>query len=134
LWADAAGGQTITRINTFAGAAAIQTAVLAMSNADFLQSWEGPLTVNGAPAPTAAQYLPVVPFALLYYLCADGTTAQLRIPSPQVGIFLADQATVDPANALIVALNTVVVGSMTNESGSLVTGYQAGRLESTPRR
>lgn len=134
LYTDAGGAQTIHRVNSALGAAAIQAAVLTVSNADVVQSWEGPLTTNLAPAPTAAQYLPVKPAALLYFLCADGTTAVLRIPSPQVGIFLADQETVDPANAAVVALVAVVVGNMTNEAGSLVTGFQAGRLESLRSR
>jgi len=134
LYVDAGGAQGISRINSIAGAGAIQTALLAASDADWLQCWEGTLTTNGSPSPVAAQYLPLRPAALIYYLCADTTTAILRIPSPQVGIFLADQVTVDPANAAIVALNAAVIGAMTNEAGSLVTAYQAGRLEALPKR
>jgi hypothetical protein len=130
---DAGGGQTIHLIRTGAGAFGIKAAILAISNADWLQDWEGTLNTN-SPAPTAAQYLPVKPAALLYFTCADGSVAQLRIPSPHVAVFLADQETVDSSNAGVASLITACIGHLASTTGSLATAYQAGRLESLPSR
>jgi hypothetical protein len=134
LFADAGGAQGIQLIRSTAGAAAIQSAILAASNADWLQSWEGAVLVNGAPAPVSAQYLPLKPAALLYYQCADGTQVGLRIPSPRIAIFMADSQTVDPVNGLIASLNAAAIGSLVNDAGSLATSFTAGRLESLQRR
>jgi hypothetical protein len=77
----------------------------------------------------------VKPAALLYFLCADGSTAILRIPAPQVGIFLADQVSVDPANVLVVALVAAALAApLESASGSAATGFLAGYLEGTPQR
>jgi hypothetical protein len=133
LWVDAAAGQTIYRVRTSSGIGAILPAIVAASNADWLQCWEGPESTN-TPVPTAAQYLPTKPAALLYFLCGDGSTAILRIPSPQVGIFLADQVTVDPTNALVITLVAACVGSLQSASGSTAVSLQAGVLEGLPQR
>lgn len=134
VWTDAGGAQGILLIRTLLGGSAIRLAVQGASNADYLQTWEGPVTVNGAPAPVAAQYLPLKPAALLYYNCADGTLAELRIPSPQLGIFLADQETIDAAAAAIVALNAVTIGNLCNPAGSATVSFAGGRLESLRKR
>jgi hypothetical protein len=130
---DAAGAQNIYRSRTTSGIGSILAAAVACSNADWQTCWEGPESVN-APAPTAAQYLPGKPAALLYLLCADSTTAVFRIPAPQVGIFLADQVTVDPANAAVVTLVAALVGSLLSASGSPAVSLQAGVLEGLPPR
>lgn len=134
LFTDAGGAQGIQLVRSSAGAAAIQTALLAASNGDYLQWWEGAVTSNGAPAPAAAQYLPLRPAADLYYLCADNTQVALRIPSPKAALFLADQETVNPMNGLVVALNAAAIGALTNAAGSPAVSFTAGRLEALRKR
>lgn len=133
IWVDAAGAQTIHRVRTSGGIGGILPATVAASDADWFQCWEGPETAQ-VPAPVAAQYLPLKPAALCYFLCADGTTAVLRVPAPRVGIFLADQVTVDGSNALVTALVAACVGQLQSTSGSLATGFLAGYLEGLPKR
>jgi hypothetical protein len=52
---------------------------------------------------TAANYLDVEDKAVMTFL-ADGQLHRFQVPAPILGIFLADQETVDPANAAVVAL------------------------------
>ena len=130
IWVDAGVGQTIYRNRTSSGVGALLTALQGCSNADWSVCWESPETLN-TPAPVAAQYLGVKPDAVLYFTCGDATVAQLRVPAPQVGIFLADQATIDPANAAVITLVAAAVGNLASSSGSLATAFLAGRLDSS---
>lgn len=132
IWVDAGVGQTIYRTRTNSGVGSILSATQGCSNADWSTCWESAETLN-TPAPVASQYLPVKPDAVLYFSCADTTVASLRIPSPKVGIFLADQTTVDPANTDVVALVAAAVGNLASASGSLATFFVAGRLDTTRR-
>jgi hypothetical protein len=125
---DGAARATITRIRTNSGAGGIQTQLLAVSNADYNDYWEGTDTINGSPSPTVAQYQSVTQRANLSFLCADGTIALLDIIAPQIGIFLSDGITVDAT--MITALITAAVGTLESTSGSLATAYLAGTLAS----
>lgn len=127
VYLDENGFLTIHRISTALGGASIQAGILALSNADYQEVWEGPITTNPSPAPTAAVYLPGNMTALLTYQCADLSEAQIRIPAPQVGIFYADRSTVDPA--MIAALNAVAIGNLVSSTGSLATTYLSGKLQ-----
>src|SRR5215470_4822693 len=95
VWVGPGNGATITRIRTAAGADTILGDAIAVSNADYNDKWEGDLVINGSPTVASAEYPGLLQQALLQFLCADGTTAVLRIPAPQVAIFLADGTTVD---------------------------------------
>lgn len=70
--------------------------------------------------------------ALLTWLCADNTLHRMSIPAPKVAIFLADQETVNLANALIVTLVSEMLtvdptgGYACNKSGSAFTALVAG--------
>lgn len=128
VWTDANGYQTISRIVANITAGPVQAAILGCSNADFLQYWEGPQFSNISPSPTAAGYIAGSQVALLVYQCADGTSVQVRIPAPQLAIFLADGRTVDPANAAVLTLNAAVIGVLVSTTGSLATAYQSGSL------
>lgn len=130
IWVDAGVGQTIYRNRTASGVGALLAGIQGCSNADWSVCWESPETLN-TPAPVAAQYLGVKPDAVLYFACADTTVAALRIPSPQVGIFLADQVTINPANAAVAVLIAAAVGNLASASGSLATAFLAGRLDSS---
>jgi len=127
VWKDARGYSRIGLIYTPTGIGGILPALEACSNAGALVCWEGPLTVIGA-APAAALYESGLQVAGLTYICADGTDVMLLIFAPILAVFMADGATIDATNALIVALNAAVIGHMTNASGSLVIAYASGRL------
>lgn len=129
VWVDASGFKGITRINTVAGAASIVAALaLAASNADVLESWEGALAVNGAPAPVAAAYQPQSWRAALTFLCADLTNVVLLVPAPAIADFLADGQSVDPAAAAIASLIAACIGSLCNTAGSPATTFVSGQL------
>lgn len=126
VWIDAGGNLTITRVKTNTGASTIQADMLAKSNADYNDYWEGTDVINATPAPTSAQYLNVRSAALLTFLCADGTDAVLRLIAPQVGIFESDQVTVDATT--IATLIADCIGNLMSPSGSLAVSYTAGTL------
>lgn len=130
IWVDANGKSTITRLRTGTGAGALMAAVKAASNADFTRWWESTETANGAPSPTAATYQPLLPFAQLQYVCADGTLATVLLPAPVLGNFLADQETINPAAAAIVAITAAATaaGGLVSASGSAATAFVAGKL------
>lgn len=130
LWVDAGGGATITRINTQGGAAGLLPSILAVVNSDQQQSWEGPLAVNVAPAPVAAQYQPVSAVAILVFTTtAPGVLVELKLVAPQLGIFLSDQRTVDLTNAGIVAVATACVGVLCDVNGNTAVALVAGFLQ-----
>src|SRR5690242_4504161 len=72
VWADAGGRTTAHLLTTSAGAAAVETAIAAQSNAGVLLSWEGPLTAS-VPAPVAATFPDVSDLAVLTFQTAAGT-------------------------------------------------------------
>jgi len=101
-------------------------ALLALSNADELNTWEGDLTVNSTPVPVNAQYPGLQQVANLVFLCADGTTAQIRLPAPKIGIMLADGVTVDAS--MITTLIADCVGNLQSPTGSLAVSFLSGRV------
>jgi len=129
VWVDAGAGVTITRINSTAGSAGIEADLLAISNADVQQNWFGTLAVNGAPTPAAAQYQSVTErVSFTFTTTAPGILITLTLPSPQAGIFLADQRTVDLANAGVVTLAAACVGNLCDVSGNTATALIAGTI------
>lgn len=131
VWIDFNGRTRLTLINTAAGAAGVQAALLAQSNADVLNSEDGALTVNAAPAPAAAVYQNVGDSAALTFQDAGGTLTVLQLPAPKLGVFMADGETVNPA--AIAAIITSVVGTVETSSGGLVTAYVGGVRRKTIR-
>jgi hypothetical protein len=91
-----------------------------------LNTWEGNLTVNGSPAPVNAPYPGLQQIANLVFMCADGTSAQIRLPAPQIGIMLADGVTVD--STTIATLIGHCIGNLESPTGSLATAFLSGRL------
>lgn len=126
VWIGAGTGLTINRIRTATGASTILAALLALSNADELNTWEGDLTVNSTPVPVNAQYPGLQQVANLVFLCADGTTAQIRLPAPKIGIMLADGVTVDAS--MITTLIADCVGNLQSPTGSLAVSFLSGRV------
>jgi len=126
VWIGAGTGLTINRIRTATGASTILTDMLALTNADQLNTWEGNLTVNGSPSPVNAAYPGLQQIANLVFLCADGSTAQLRLVAPKLSIMLADGVTVDAT--MIATLIADCVGNLESPTGSLAVSFLSGRL------
>ncbi|SRR6516162_2548711 len=126
VWIGAGTGLTINRIRTATGAGTILADLLAISQADQLNTWEGDLTINGSPAPGGGQYPGLNQIANLVFLCADNTTAQIRLPAPSISIMLADGVTVD--SSTITTLITDCVGNLQSPTGSLAVSFLSGRL------
>lgn len=126
VWIGAGTGLTITRIRTATGADTILTDMLALSQADYNDKWEGDLIINGSPAPAGGQYPGLTQQALLQFLCADGTAAVLRVVAPSISIFLSDGVTVDPST--ISTLITDCIGNLESPTGSLATSFLGGFL------
>lgn len=128
VWTDANGLSAITMVRSTAGAGAIQAALLAASQADYIQWWESATTINGAPAPAGGQYRGGNQRAAFTFICADNSQVDLILPAPSVGIFLADQVTVDITNATVSALVAACVGSLTSATGSAATALLGATL------
>jgi hypothetical protein len=122
VWVDANGFTRLTLVNGDAPMTGVQTQLVALSNADVLNSTESALTVN-PPFPPGAAYRTVGDAAVLTF--TDGTDlVDITLPAPLSSIFLADQATVDITQ--IGAMIAAVVGTVRTSSGGLVTAYVAG--------
>jgi len=96
------------------------------SNADWQTYWGNTAFSNPGPVPSAATYQTLRPSAQLFYMCADGTIADVQIPSPISALFLADGQTVDPLDptGAIAALQAIV----TSATGSLPLAFIGGHL------
>ena len=130
LWVDGAGGSTITLLRAVTSAAAIEAALLGVSNADWFNAWEGPLLINLAPSPVIAPYQSVSQRAALLFLCADGTTARVDLIAPQLGIFLADGVTVD--STTIGGVIAACVGTALSATLSPAVSFLGGFLLKRP--
>lgn len=127
MWIDSGGLTTITLILANPSAAGIQGALLAKSNADYLDEWEGPLNINGSPAPVFADYPAVTQSAVLTFLCGDGSVAKVALPAPQISIFLADGQTVDATQ--IAGIIAACTGNLVSNTGSAAVSYLSGFLQ-----
>jgi hypothetical protein len=114
---------TIVTADSNTNASLIDGALEGISNASIVQSWGSSPTII-APSSTAATFLAVDDWVPLTYQAADGSQAVLTLLAPQLGIFLADQVTVDPT--AIAVLNGFVIGHLLTGTGQLVTTYQGG--------
>lgn len=90
----------------------LESALAPMTNANLNGGIGGTLLppVPGALG-TQAVYGSVEDKAVMTYVSQDGTISRFKIPAPVSAIFLADGMTVNPANALVVALNSVVLNA-----------------------
>ena len=129
VWLDANGYQTITLIGGNASLNTIMTALAAASNAAWQYYWESSATYQTSPTPIAAQYIQGNQYAEMIFNCADGTSASLKLPAPQIGCFLADGRTLDSTNVLIAAIITAAIGTLQSTTGSLATSFLVGKLQ-----
>lgn len=126
VWVDANGNTTQTLPRGSAVLTALQSALLAASNADVQQWFEGAVTVTVSPSPVVADYISVRDRAKLIFQTAGGTIVTLVLPSPQAGIFLADGQTVDPANPAVIAIVTAAMAVLVDTAGNPVTIFLGG--------
>lgn len=129
-WIDVNGGTRLTTITTSAGEAAVVAALVAKSNADVLASWEGPLTINGAPVVAAATYQSTRDAATLTFKLVTSDLVKILLPAPQAGIFFADGETVNPA--AIAAIIAAVIANVVDESGNAVASFVGGTRNAQP--
>jgi len=128
IWQDFNGITRQTILTSLTGAGAIWAAVQAASQAQAQTSWE---SVLGAPVGSSAAgtYQSVKSSAQLLYQTGSGAQLKLTIPAPSIGIFLADRQTIDPANALIIAINAAAIGLLSDAAGNAATTFIGGTLQ-----
>lgn len=129
VWIDAGSRTRQTVFVANATGSTIRAALLAHSNADFQDWFEGPDNFNLAPSPVSAAYPDVSDFAVLQFQDAGGNIAGLTLPAPKSSIFKADGVTVD-ASAIadvILAATTYLVNSAGNTVVAFTGGVRKGR-------
>lgn len=127
IWLDFNGVTRQTVLKSLTGAGAIWAAAQAASAAQVEKSWE---SVTGTSVGTATNtlYQSVKQSARLIYQTASGSNLYVTIPAPLRSIFLADGVTVDPSNALVLAVNAAAIGSLSDGGGSTAAVYIGGLL------
>lgn len=123
VWIDVNGFTRLSYVNQTASGTTVQTQLVALSNADVLSSVDNTF-VTGAVSPPGATFQNVADVAILTYTTAGGNLVDITLPAPLASIFLADQVTVDVTK--ITALNTAVIGTVTDAGGNVVTAYVGG--------
>jgi hypothetical protein len=126
VWVDVAGSAILSTAVTSTGIGAIETALIAKSNADVLSCSEGVLDIR-TPSLVNAAYPLINTTAILIFADALGNIATLKLPAPQLGIFMSDNETVDPAQ--ITAIIAAAIGNLLTASGNPVTAFVKGYLQ-----
>lgn len=109
-------------------AGAVIDAIDNMTNANEVQR-NGILAV-GNPNPaygTNANFESCEDKGVMTYKDSVGATHRIEIPAPMETIFAADGITVDPTDALVIALNDAVIGNMCSPAGTSLTVFVGGR-------
>jgi hypothetical protein len=75
---------------------------------------------------TNAVYETIEDKAMLTFETASGAIHRYQVPAPVAAIFLADDETVDPANAKVTALTAAMIGKACSEDGVLIASYIGG--------
>lgn len=135
IFRDAKGNTSRTRMYFAVAAAAFETEAAtvvtelgALSNANVTSSIDNAAAnVYG----TAATYLDVEDKARLVFQDASGALHRYEIPAPKASLFLADQETVDTANATLGTLVADMLANVVSRNGvalnSLVGGIRIRR-------
>jgi hypothetical protein len=131
VWVDTTGRTRLTIVKASTNPCSILNALVAISQGQILQNWDGTLDGTIGAAPVLAQYTGVDQW--VQFVFGTGTQQQLRLslPAPQLGIFLADQQTVDQTNAGVVALVGACVGNLSDGVSSTATGLLSAMLMPT---
>ncbi len=99
-------------------------ALVAKSNGDVAEDWEGALQVAMAPVTTAAAFQSTRDVASLIFSTVGGTLVTVFLPAPLLSIFLADKETVDATK--IAAIIAAVVANVTDAAGNAVVSFVGG--------
>jgi hypothetical protein len=93
-------------------ASTLRTALVAASNAAY-QASSGPLSEHGTAAygATGAQYQDVPMKGTFVFQDTAGRLHRYALPAPKIALFKADQQTIDPANALVIAVKTALLAT-----------------------
>ena len=126
LWLDANGFQSIKLVRTAASPSALLPLIYGQSNAAPVRYWGSAENTYPSPTPVAATYIGGNWVAELTFRCADLSEAVIRIPAPQVGMFYADQYTVDPST--IGSLIAGAIGTLVSDTGSPASSFTGGHL------
>ena len=126
IWIDVNGRTRQTIIKTLSGSAGIQSAAIALTLPQLLTTWESFLSGSTASA-SAGTYQSVADAASLRFQTAMGSILRLTVPGPNLSVFLADQVTIDPTNALIGALVSACIGSLSDGAGNPAVTFLGGR-------
>lgn len=126
-WIDNAGGFLRASNWVFAtpGLATLEAAIQACANPNLQYVTNGIPTVSTA-TPGTGQYNLTTDTAVLQYQTAPGSGIRLVIPGPLNTIFGSNSNIVDPTNALIVALNAAVIGTLGDAAGNAASAYISG--------
>lgn len=127
IWLDANGVTRQTILKSLTGAGAIWAACQAASNAEVQTTWESVLGAT-VGSTTVANYQSNKMSCRLIYQTASGGSLYITLPAPQLGIFLSDGVTVDPANGLVIAINTAAIGLLSDGAGNVAVSYVGGLL------
>lgn len=115
-------GKVTAYVAAAANATALDAAIATASNAG-PAGFDVLAITPQAIAGTAATYENVEDKAQLVFKAADGSTHRYQIPAPVSSLFLADQETVNSANALITAFTT----NAQSAQGSALTTFVGGK-------
>lgn len=112
-------------LNPASSAAALSAAIQAATNANLYLATRG-RPVVGTTTPSDALYGPVQDMMNMVFVTAIPTQVQLSIPAPVAAVFGAGGQTVDPTNALVAAIISAAVGTLTDINGNPVTAFVSG--------
>lgn len=102
----------------------LSSAVFALTNAAFANAYGPYAQVVTASYGTNATFASVEDKAMLTFQAVDGSLHRFNVPAPKSAIFLSDAETVNPANALVLALQTALHAT----SGAAAASTRGGVL------
>lgn len=129
IWIDAQGENVLHILTGASDMAAVQSNLIALSNADVLTFWQAVESIR-TPTPSTGIFPTVrVQAVLTFRDSTTGSLARLFIPAPKESIFLADGSTVDPT--AIGGLISAVEGTIIAGSGNPVDQFVGGEIFAT---
>lgn len=125
IWADHNGVKTLCVLSGNATLAGVVDALLAASVGGIAYNIESELldpTAEGGSGP----YSTVQDKVYLVFTDSMGSTVTVTLPCPNAAIFMADNKTVDPTNALVSAIILACIGTVLSAAGNPVNLYLTG--------
>lgn len=104
----------------------LSSAVFNLSNAAFGGAYGPYGQIVVAAYGTNSTFASVEDKAMLTFQAADGSLHRFNVPAPKSAIFLSDAETVNPANALVLALQTALHASSVSAAPSTRGGVLFG--------